>query len=172
MKRRSRQAENDPFSVRPSSACSVLSPSLLTCLHHFGQVRRWQNLKNAAVLQGRMLRHELYSMIHVPRLKDENAAELFLGFRIGTVRRCDFVVLPVQGQGGFLRLKRFSTSPMPVGAKMGVVFKACVEHRVLLALGHAFVFAFISIPNRCISLFFSSLVGASGTALRAGPFIL
>jgi hypothetical protein len=30
-----------------------------------------------------MLRHELYSMIHVPRLKDENAAELFLGFRIG-----------------------------------------------------------------------------------------
>ena len=25
-----------------------------------------------------MLRHELYSMIHVPRLKDENATELFL----------------------------------------------------------------------------------------------
>ena len=29
-------------------------------------------------------------MIHVPRLKDENAAELFLGFRIGTVGSCDF----------------------------------------------------------------------------------
>jgi len=68
-----------------------------------------------------MLRHEVYSMIHVPRLKDENAAELFLGFRIGTVRRCDFAVLPIQGQGGFRRLKRFSTSPMPVGAKMVVV---------------------------------------------------
>ena len=27
-----------------SSACSVLSPSLLTCLHHFVQVRRWPNL--------------------------------------------------------------------------------------------------------------------------------
>ena len=26
-------------------------------------------------------------MIHVPRLKDENATELFLGFRIGTVGR-------------------------------------------------------------------------------------
>ena len=39
-----------------------------------------------------MLRHELYSMIHVPRLKDENAAELFLGFRIGTVRSCDFAL--------------------------------------------------------------------------------
>src|SRR5215475_6143970 len=108
----------DPFSVSPSSACSVLSPSLLTCLNHFVHVRRWPNLENAAVLQGRMLRHELYSMIHVLRLKDENAAELFLGFRIGTVRRCDFAVLPIQGQGGFRRLKRFSTSPMPVGAKM------------------------------------------------------
>src|SRR5579862_5876508 len=147
MKRRSRQAETDPFSVRPSSACSVLSPSLLTCLHHFGQVRRRPNLENAAVLQGRMLRHELYCMIQVPRLRDENAAELFLGFRIGTVRRCDFVVLPVQGQGGFRRLKRFSTSPMPVGAKMVVVFKACVEHRVLLALGHAVEFDFVVVSK-------------------------
>ena len=33
-----------------------------------------------------MLRHELYCMIHVPRLKDGNAAELFLGFRMGAVR--------------------------------------------------------------------------------------
>jgi len=41
-----------------ASACSVLSPSLL--------------------LQGRMLRHDLYSMIHVPHLKAANAAELFL----------------------------------------------------------------------------------------------
>jgi len=56
------------FSVRPSSTCSFLSPSLLTCFHHFVHVRRWPNLENVAVLQGRMLRHELYSMIHVPRL--------------------------------------------------------------------------------------------------------
>src|SRR5262245_56568789 len=135
------------FSVGPRSACSVFSPSLLTCLNHFVHVRYWPNLENAAVLQGRMLRHELYSMIHVPRLKDENAAELFLGFRIGTVRSCDFPVLPIQGRGGFRRLKRFSTSPMPVGAKMVVVFKAGVEHRVLLVLGHAFVFAFVEISQ-------------------------
>jgi hypothetical protein len=32
-----------------------------------------------------MLRHELHSMIHVPRLKDENTAELFLGFRMKNV---------------------------------------------------------------------------------------
>ena len=31
-----------------------------------------------------MLRHELLCMIHIPCLKDENAAELFLGFRLGT----------------------------------------------------------------------------------------
>jgi hypothetical protein len=54
-----------------------------------------------------MLRHELYSMIHVLRLKDENAADLLFGFRIGTVRGCDFAILPGQGQGGFRRLKRF-----------------------------------------------------------------
>src|ERR1700722_8000868 len=122
----------------PSSR-GILSPPPLALLHHFVQVRRWPDFENAAVLQGRMLRHELYSMIQVPRLKDENAAELFLGFRIGTVRGRDFAVLPIQGQGGFRGLNRFSASPMPVGAKMVVVFKTCVEHRVLLALGHAFV---------------------------------
>ena len=35
-----------------------------------------------------MLADQLYSMVHVPRLKDKNAAELFLGFRIGTVGGC------------------------------------------------------------------------------------
>src|ERR1039458_5219773 len=100
----SRYSSSEPCRVsiafRPtsnrSSACSVLSPSLLTCLHHFVQARRWPNVANAAVLQGRMLRHELHSMIHVPRFKDENAAELFLSFRIGAVRSCDFAVLPIQ----------------------------------------------------------------------------
>src|SRR5215469_16655749 len=77
--------------VGPSSACSVLSPSLLTCLQDF---------------------------IHVPRLKDENAAELFLVLRVGTVGGCHFAVPPVHGQRGFRRLERFSASPVPVGAKM------------------------------------------------------
>src|SRR5216684_7622133 len=86
-----------PLSVTPCSACSVLSPALLTCLHDFVHVRRWPNLENVAIGQRRMLADELYSMIHVPRLKDENAAELFLGFRIGTVCSCDFAVLPRQG---------------------------------------------------------------------------
>src|SRR5215471_5058281 len=94
-----------------------------------------------------MLRHELYSMIHVPRLKEANAAELFLGFRIGTVGSCDFAVLPIQGQGGFRRLKRFSAGKVPVGAKMVVVFKACVEHCAPLALGHGFVFAFVVVSQ-------------------------
>jgi hypothetical protein len=121
--------------------------------------------------QRRMLRHELCSMIHVPRLKDENAAELFFGFRIGTVRSCDFAVLPIQGQGGFRRLKRFSTSPMPVGAKMVVVFKACVNiaccspsvmpSRLPFEVSQTDVFHCSSPPG-----------GTSSTALRAGSFIL
>ena len=68
---------NDRF--KPPSSRGILSPSLLALLHDFVKVRRRPNLENAAVLQGRMLRDELYGLIQIPRLKDENAAELFLG---------------------------------------------------------------------------------------------
>src|SRR5215470_7749854 len=138
---------SSPLSVTPCSACSVLSPALLTCLHQFIHVRRWPNLENVAVLQGRMLRHELYSMIHVPRLKDEYAAELFLSFRVGTVGGCDFPVLPVNGQRGFRRLERFSASPVPVGAKMVIVIKACVEHGILFSRGHALECALVVVAQ-------------------------
>src|SRR5215510_5202806 len=37
-----------PLSVTPCSACSVLSPTLLTCLHQFIHVRRGPNLNEAA----------------------------------------------------------------------------------------------------------------------------
>src|SRR6516225_6597634 len=153
-----------PLSVTPCSACSVLSPALLTCLHQFIHVRRGPNLENVAVLQGRMLRHELYRMIHVPRLKDEYAAELFLGFRIGTVRGCDFAVLPIQGQRGFRRLKRFSTSPMPVGAKMVVVFKTCVEHGVLFGPSHAVKFPFVVVSETDVFQCSSPLSGLAEPA--------
>src|SRR5262245_60073342 len=83
-----------------------------------------------------MLRHELYSMIHVPRRKNEYAAELFLGPHIGAVRGRHVAVLPVQGQDVFRRLKRFDTSPVPVGTKMVVVIKARVDHGVSLTLRH------------------------------------
>jgi hypothetical protein len=52
--------------AEPSSARSVLSRSLLTCLHDFVHVPRWPNLENVAIRQRRMLADELYSMIHVP----------------------------------------------------------------------------------------------------------
>src|ERR1700733_14009230 len=116
-----------------------------------------------------MLRHELYSMIHVPRFKDENATELFLGLRIGTVGSCHFAVFPIQGQRSFLRLKRFSTSPVPLWREDG---------RRIQSMRRTWRFArpqpchqiclYRSIPDRRISLFFSSSfrVGASGVASR------
>src|SRR5262249_29682339 len=94
-----------------------------------------------------MLRHELYSMIHVPRLKDENAAQLFLGFHKGAVCSRHFAVFPIQGQGGLRPLKRFSTGPVPAGAKMVIIFKACVEHGVSLGLSHAVEFAFVVVAK-------------------------
>src|SRR5882724_9610857 len=75
-------------------------------------------------------------MIEVSRLKDLNAAELFLGLRIGAVGRRDFAVFPVQGQRGLRRLKRYLGNQMSVGAQMVVVLKAFVERCVSLVLGH------------------------------------
>src|SRR5215467_746194 len=156
-----------------SSALNALSPPLLARTHDFVHVPGWPNLENVAIRQRRMLRHELYSMIHVLRLNDENAAELFLGFRIGAVGRCHFAVLPGQGQGGFRTLKRFATTPVPVGAKMVVVVKACVEHGVSFGLSHGIKFAFVVVPQTDVFHRSSPHSGLAEPAaeLCAGPFI-
>src|SRR5829696_8305985 len=86
-------------------------------------------------------------MIEVSRLKDENAAELFLGFRIGAVGRRDFAVLPVQGQRGLRRLKRYFGNKMSVGAQMVVVLKALVEYCVPLVFGHPFEFSGLDVSQ-------------------------
>jgi hypothetical protein len=104
-----------------------------------------------------MLRHELNGMIHVPCLKHENG--LFLGFRIGTVGRRDFAVLPIQGQRGFRRLKSFSRTKVPVGAQMVVLLKAFGEHCVLLLLGHAREFSWLDVSQTDVFHGTSSLVG-------------
>src|SRR6202790_389999 len=77
-------------------------------------------------------------MIEISRLKDLNAAKLFLGFRIGAIRRRDFAVFPVQGQPGLRRLKRYFGDKMSVGAQMVVVLKAFVERCVSFVFGHTF----------------------------------
>src|SRR5271165_5651876 len=86
-------------------------------------------------------------MIEVSRLKDLNAAELFLGFRIGAISRRDFAVFPVQGHGGLRRLKRYFGNKMSVGAQMVVVLKAFVEHCVALVLGHPFEFSRLEVSQ-------------------------
>src|SRR5438132_13546766 len=84
-------------------------------------------------------------MIEVSRLKDLNAAKLFLGFRIRAVSRRDFAVFPVQGQRGLGRLKWYFGDKMSVGAQMGVVLKAFVERCVSLALGYPFEFSWFHV---------------------------
>src|SRR5437879_848465 len=86
-------------------------------------------------------------MIEVSRLKDLNAANLFLGFRIGAIRRRHFAVFPVQGQRGLRRLKRYFGNQMSVGAQMIVVFKAIVERCVSLVLGHPFEFSWLDVSQ-------------------------
>src|SRR5215213_5130447 len=86
-------------------------------------------------------------MIEVSRLKDLNAAKLFLGFRIGAVSRRDFAVFPVQGQGGLRRLKRYFGNKMSVGPQMVVVLKAFVEYCVSLVLSHPFEFSRLDVSQ-------------------------
>src|ERR1700692_2425929 len=131
-----------PLSVTPCSACSVLSPALLTCLHNFVHVPGWPNLENVAIRQSRMMRHELYSMIHVPRLKDENATELFFGFGTGAVGRCHPAVLPIQGQGGIRPPEALLHRPSALWREDGRHIQACIEHGVSLALSHDLDVAF------------------------------
>jgi hypothetical protein len=56
--------------LEPSSGGNDVSPSLLTGLYDFVHVPRWPNLENVAIRQSRVLADELYSMIHISRLKD------------------------------------------------------------------------------------------------------
>src|SRR5216684_5015276 len=86
-------------------------------------------------------------MIEVSRLKDLNAAELFLGFRIGAVGGRDFTVFPIQGQRGLRRLNRYFGNKMSVGAQMVVVLKAIVEGCVSLVLGHPFEFSWLDVSQ-------------------------
>src|SRR5256885_3588777 len=86
-------------------------------------------------------------MIEVSRLEDLNAAELFLGFRVGAISRCDFAVFPVQGQRGLGRLKRYFGNKMSVGTQTVVVLKAFVEYCVSLVFAHPFEFSWLDVSQ-------------------------
>jgi hypothetical protein len=117
---------NEFFPSWPPSSRGIHSPSpLLTLLYDFAQIRRWTYLIRSQ-LHAWMLRDKLNGMIEISRLKDENAAKLFLGFRIGAVGHRDFAVFPVQGHRGLRGLKRYFGSNMSVGAQMVVVLKTLV----------------------------------------------
>jgi hypothetical protein len=68
-----------PLQSMIASSCDGLSPSLLALPNHFTHIDSWSYLEQRPILQDRMLRQKLNGMIHVPRLKHTNAAELFLG---------------------------------------------------------------------------------------------
>src|SRR5687767_2846497 len=107
-------------------------------------------------------------MIEVSRLKDLNAAELFLGFRIGAVGGRDFAVFPVQGQRGLRRLKRYFGNKMSVGAQMVVVLKAFVEHCVSLVLGHPFECSWLDVSQT--DVFHQFLLGSCDSESRSSSF--
>src|SRR5262245_3658001 len=108
-------------------------------------------------------------MIEVSRLEDLNAAELFLGFRIGAVGRHDFAVFPVQGQRGVRRLKRYVGNKMSVGAQMIVVLEAFVECRVKLDLGHPFELSWLDVSQTDVFHGASPVVGAGATSSQIVP---
>src|ERR1700751_1132335 len=103
-------------------------------------------------------------MIEVSRLKDLNAAKLFLGFGIGAVRRRDFAVFPVQGQRGLRRLKSYFGDKVSVGAQMVVGLKAFVERCVSLVLGQPFELSWLDVSQADVFHCSSPLAGANTTA--------
>ena len=112
-------------------------------------------------------------MIEVSRLKNLNAADLFLGFRIGTVGRGDLAVFPVQGQRGLRRLKRYFGDKMSVGAQMVVLLKAFVERCVSLGFSHPFEFSWLDVSQTDVfhrpSLVLLLWVGAGSPAVADFP---
>jgi hypothetical protein len=119
-----------------------------------------------------MLRHELNGMIHVPCLKQQKAAHLFLGFCIGTVGHRDSAILPIQGQRGFRRLKTFSGAKMPVGAQIVVVLKALVKTlRVALPRSYR-EFCWVEVSQTDVFHAPFLLLAVSSATLRAGSFTL
>src|ERR1700739_3242192 len=96
-------------------------------------------------------------MLEVSRLKDLNAAKLFLGFRIGAISRRDFAIFPVQGSTQ-------SPEAKEVLRRQDVRWRAdgrCTQSnrrtlRVARPRSSLRIFLARCIPNRCISLFFSS----------------
>src|SRR6266498_2213774 len=110
-------------------------------------------------------------MIEVSRLKDLNAAKLFLGFRIGAISRRDFAVFPVQGQRGLRRLKRYFGDKMSVGAQMVVILKAFVERCVSLVLGHPFEFSWLDVSQADVFHQFLLCLYTSGCD-RAGTLVI
>src|SRR5437588_5041694 len=114
-------------------------------------------------------------MIEVSRLKDLNAAKLFLGFRIGAISRRDFAVFPVQGQRGLRRLKRYFGYQMSVGAQMVIVLKAFVERCVSLLLRHPFECSWLDVSQTDVfhrsSCFAANAEGVCKFQPRATPWV-
>src|SRR5258708_4101853 len=156
----------------PSSRC-LLSPPLLALLYDFAQIHNRPYLNRPkSILKAWLLRDKLNGMIEVSCLKDLNAAKLFLGFRVGAIRRRDFAVFPVQGQRGLRRLKRYFSDKMSVGAQMVVVLKAFVKHRVSLVLGHPFEFSWLDVSQTDVFHRFFSSFFSLGWEPAAQPYAL
>src|SRR5258706_9959835 len=111
-------------------------------------------------------------MVEVSRLEDLNAAKLFLGFRVGAIRRRDFAFFPVRGQRGLRRMKRYCGDKMSFGAQMVVVLKAFVEHRLSLVLGHPFEFSWLQVPQTDVFHRFFSSFFSLGWEPAAQPYAL
>jgi hypothetical protein len=135
-----------------SSSCGVLLSSMLALLDDFGQVRNRPYLdRSKSILKAWKLGDKLNGMIEISRLKDLNAADLFLGFRVGAVGCRDFAIFPVQGYCGLRRLKAIFGKEMAIGAQMIVVLKAFIEHCVSLVHGHPFEFSWLDVSQTDVS---------------------
>src|SRR5262252_5797914 len=83
-----------------------------------------------------MLGHQLDRVIQVLGLEDQDATQLLLGLRVGTVGNHHLSAVKPQGGSVLRRLKRLPARKVSVLAKDVVVTEARVHESVQLALGH------------------------------------
>src|SRR5262245_21668976 len=123
----------------------VCGTPLFAFFDHSGQIRGRTDLEGTRLLHAGVLGHELDGMLEILRLENQDAADLLLRLRIGSVGDGDLSVFPSQGGSAPGTLERFTAGEVAIPSQEVVVGKALINHGVPILLRKALEFIFFDI---------------------------
>ena len=97
--------------------------ALFADVDHFREVRSRTDFERPG-FHARVFGHDLDGVIQVAGFEDEDAADLFLRFRVRAVGDGNLAVRPSQGCGGFRALQGFTAREVPIRPQLVVVGEA------------------------------------------------